>query len=69
MTERLSSRASWGDSRDFADNAAMIRSRLCSGTVIEFACFNREERDATAALLTEEERKNVGFTWLDSWEQ
>jgi len=58
---------SFGDRRDFYHNVWMIRRALgdcLSPTLIEFHCYNEYEKDETAKLLTEEERKHVRFFWL-----
>lgn len=61
--------ASFGDRRDFYVNVAQIRRALGgalnqSTTLIEFHCYNEYEKNETAKLLTEEERKHVRFFWL-----
>jgi hypothetical protein len=60
---------SFGDRRDFHANVAQIRRALggaldASTTLIEFHCYNEYEKDETAKLLTEAERRHVRFFWL-----
>lgn len=61
---------SYGDYRDILDNVSKIRQALKSSlssetTLIEFHCYNREEVDQTKERLTENERRQVRFFWLN----
>jgi hypothetical protein len=59
---------SFGDRRDFHHNVWQIRralgSEIDSNVLIEFHCYNEYEKDETAKLLSEAERKHVRLFWL-----